>query len=85
MADATEPVECEDCGQMFLLRQGSGPCPKCEKLKPHGINSEDYSEISVSLPIKSYSFADIRTVKAMAAVHDVWCYSTKSTKICHRT
>ncbi|KAJ7081540.1 hypothetical protein C8R43DRAFT_965584 [Mycena crocata] len=38
--------ECEDCCQIFLLRQGDGLCAKCTKLKPHSLDSSEYIDIS---------------------------------------
>ncbi|KAJ7837938.1 kinase-like domain-containing protein [Mycena leptocephala] len=40
-----ESNPCDDCGKFFLLRQGSGQCPKCVKLQPHALDSAEYSEI----------------------------------------
>ncbi|KAK6980864.1 hypothetical protein R3P38DRAFT_3465753 [Favolaschia claudopus] len=46
MADEDEnSAECNDCGQAFPLRQGTGLCPKCVKLQPLDLNSREYADI----------------------------------------
>ncbi|KAJ7092241.1 kinase-like domain-containing protein [Mycena epipterygia] len=38
--------ECEDCGQSFPLREATGICPKCTKLRPLAHGSPEYQDIS---------------------------------------
>ncbi|KAJ7170404.1 hypothetical protein C8R43DRAFT_944918 [Mycena crocata] len=41
------PNDCEDCGKVFPLREATGLCPKCVKLRPHALDSTEYKEIFV--------------------------------------
>ncbi|KAJ7137292.1 hypothetical protein C8R46DRAFT_1234684 [Mycena filopes] len=42
--------ECEDCGLHFPLQQGDGRCRKCDKLKGHNIQSDEYRMRKRALP-----------------------------------
>ncbi|KAJ7795900.1 hypothetical protein B0H14DRAFT_3158302 [Mycena olivaceomarginata] len=52
-------VLCDGCGCTFSLRQGSEHCLKCKKLSGHGLNTPEYTKISLwDHPTQQYAYPE---------------------------
>ena len=72
-----EPAECDNCGLVFPLREGSGLCPKCVKLKGLKNGTDDYNDVAVSSLFAFTSSSYLFLFPEMGTVQDVWYITEK--------